>query len=267
MDMHCHVFPAKVARRAAESVADFYQGIRREDMPLLPAAPQDVLEAQERAGIDLSILCSAATTAHQVRPINAFLARCVEESRGRLRSMGTLHPASDDIEGDIQHLLSLGLLGVKFHPEMQKIPLNSYPMLRLFDILNGRLPVLIHTGDRRFPYSNPEQLIPLLKEFPNTRFIGAHMGGFTMWEEATRLLAGRFQNLWVDLSSTACFVGDKALHHMINAYGTKRVLFGTDFPMLDPSQEVSRFLSLPLSEQERADIAWNNAAKLLEISI
>ncbi len=263
LDIHCHVFPSGIARRATKAVADFYGVVQGREVADLSGSLECVLKTQQEAGICLSVLCSAATTPHQVRPINAFLARCVEEGHGRCLAFGTLHPDSDDIAGDIDHMISLGICGVKFHPEMQKCALDSVGMMNLVEAAEDRLPFLLHTGDKRFPYSNPEQLIPLLKAFPHTRFIGAHMGSFQVWGQGAACLPGRFDNLWVDLSSTAMYTGNAALHRMIRSFGAERVLFGTDFPMLEPKTEVRHFLELPLTQREREMIAWDNAAALL----
>ena len=50
-----------------------------------------------------------------------------------------------------------------------------------------------------------------------------------------------------------------------DAYGAERVLFGTDFPMWRPKVEVEKFLAMPLTEEERRIIAWDNGAKLLHL--
>ena len=54
---------------------------------------------------------SVATTPRQVRRINEFIAAEVAQGGGRLTGLGTLHPESEDIAGDVAHLLSLGLRG------------------------------------------------------------------------------------------------------------------------------------------------------------
>ena len=46
------------------------------------------------------------------------------------------------------------------------------------------------------------------------------------------------------------------------AYGTKRVLFGTDYPLWTPESEMERFMKVDLSDAEREDIFYNNAANL-----
>ena len=100
---------------------------------------------------------------------------------------GTLHPDSENVEKDLDYLVELGLKGIKIHPDFQQFALNedkTFEMVR--QISERELPMLIHTGDFRYNYSNPEQFKPLLEAFPDTLFIGAHFGGWSIWEEATR---------------------------------------------------------------------------------
>ena len=49
------------------------------------------------------------------------------------------------------------------------------------------------------------------------------------------------------------------------AYGVRRVLFGTDYPLWAPETEIQRFMQLDLTEQQREDILYNNAAALFNI--
>ena len=139
--------------------------------------------------------------------------------------------------------------------------------MKLYELVGGRVPFLLHTGDPRFSFSNPEQLEPALRAFPETIFVGAHMGGHTFWKDATKVLAGRFDNLYVDISSTFFGVTLEEAASMVWAYGAERVLFGTDFPMWCPKVEVEKFMAMPLTEKERRIIAWDNGAKLLHLDI
>lgn len=263
LDFHCHVYPHTIADKAAEAVARFY-GVRRgTDIAEQGCALADVLQAQAEAGITKTVICSAATVPHQVQHINEFLARKQAQSGGRCLSFGTLHPDSEDVAGDIDHLIDLGLHGVKLHPDMQRFALDEPKAMRLYELAGNRLPFLLHTGDNRYDFSNPEQLLPVLEEFPDTVFIGAHMGGYTVWEDATRLLAGRFENFYVDVSSTMFALPPEKVVDLIHAYGPEHVLFGTDFPMWRQADEVQHFLALPLTPEEKQMIAWDNGARLL----
>jgi len=124
------------------------------------------------------------------------------------------------------------------------------------------LPIMIHCGDFRYEYSNPEQLKPFLEKFPNMLVIGAHFAGWSMWEEATKELAGT-PNLIVDLSSSLYALSPETAKELIHAYGADRVLWATDFPMWESESEMAMFDKIELTEEERNMILYENAAKLL----
>ena len=51
------------------------------------------------------------------------------------------------------------------------------------------------------------------------------------------------------------------------AYGTKKVLFGMDYPMWDPEKELKSFMQLDITEEDREDILYNNAARMFNIEV
>ena len=259
IDAHCHIYPDKIAQKASNSTGAFY------DIPMhMDGKTSTLLEHGLNAGIDHFIVQSVATTPKQVSSINKFIATSVAESAGRFTGLGTLHPDSENIEADVNEIIELGLKGVKLHPDIQRFKLDDYRMLRIYELCEGRLPLLVHTGDHRFDYSNPNRIIPILDIYKNLTFIGAHFGGWSIWEEATSQLKD-YKNFYVDCSSSLYALTPEKARELIMAYGTDRVLFGTDYPMWSPSEEVERFLKIDLTEGERQDILYNNAARLFEI--
>ncbi len=259
IDAHCHIYPDKIAQKASDSTGAFY------DIPMhMDGKTSTLLENGMAAGIDHFIVQSVATTPKQVSSINRFIATSVAESGGRFTGLGTLHPDSEDVEADVNEIIEFGLKGVKLHPDIQRFKLDDYRMLKIYELCEGRLPLLVHTGDNRYDYSNPNRIIPILEIYKNLTFIGAHFGGWSIWEEATSKLKG-YDNFYVDCSSSLYAITPEKAKELIMAYGTDRVLFGTDYPMWSPREEVERFLGIDLNETERQDILYNNAARLFEI--
>lgn len=265
IDIHCHVYPASIGAKATAAINDFYNVEPEGEIGTRPGDPETLLARQKAAGITLSVIHSAAVTPRKVPNINRFIAKTAGESKGKFLGFGTLHPYSETLEEDIAGLCQLGLKGVKLHPDMQGFSLDDPATIEMVKRCGGAFLFLLHTGDARFRYSNPPQLEKLLEACPETTFIGGHMAGYTIWQEATKRLAGRFENLYVDLSSTSFAVTAAEWENMIRAYGTDRVLYGTDFPMWDPKSELEKFLALPFSQQEQADILYNNSARLLHL--
>ena len=255
-DAHCHIYPAKIARKAAAATATFYENLGE----TYDGTVQTLFAKGE--GIDRFLVQSVATKPEQVRSINEFIAAEVAQFPDRLYGFGALHPESETLTEDIAHLRELGLHGVKLHPDIQRFRLDSKECFALCEQCEGVLPLLLHTGDRRYSFSNPEQLLPLLQRFPKLTVIAAHFGGYSVWDEAARRLAGRFENLWVDCSSSFFGMDDSRAKELISAYGAERVLFGTDYPMWNPAQELERFLNLHLPQRDEENILYNNAARL-----
>ncbi len=257
IDAHCHISPAAIARKAADATGRFYDGLPT----TCDGTVRALLEEGRRAGIGRFIVQSVATKPEQVRSINEFIAREMNRHPGVFIGLGTLHPESADIEGDFTHLLELGLHGVKLHPDIQRFKLDDYRCLKIFELCEGRVPVLIHTGDRRFDNSNPNRLLPILQIYRGLTVIGAHFGGYSLWQEAARQLHG-VPNLYVDCSSTMFALDDAAVVELIRLYGADRVLFGTDYPMWSPEAELRHFMKLELSEEERRLILRENAERV-----
>ena len=255
-DAHCHIYPAKIAQKAAAATATFYDNLGE----TYDGTVQTLFAKGE--GIDRFLVQSVATKPEQVRSINEFIAAEVAQFPDRLYGFGALHPESETLTEDIAHLRELGLHGVKLHPDIQRFRLDSKACFALCEQCEGVLPLLLHTGDRRYSFSNPEQLLPLLHRFPRLTVIAAHFGGYSVWDEAARQLAGRFENLWVDCSSSFFAMENERAKELIAAYGAERVLFGTDYPMWNPAQELERFVGLRLPQRDAENILYNNAARL-----
>ena len=92
---------------------------------------------------------------------------------------------------------------------------------------------------------------------------GWHFGGWSIWEKATEILGGR--RIWVDTSSSLYSISPETARRLIDAYGVDHVLFGSDFPMWKPKEELERFMKIPLTNEEREKILWKNAAELLRL--
>ena len=256
IDSHCHIYPDKIAEKAAAGTGNFY------DLPpLLDGKVSTLLAHGGAAGIDHFIVQSVATTPKQVSSINHFIAEAVANSNGRFTGLGTLHPDSEKIKEEVEEILSLGLKGVKLHPDIQGIGINDPRMHKIYKLCEGHLTMLLHTGDHRYDFSNPNQMKPVLEKYPNLTVIGAHFGGWSVWREATEQLKD-YKNFYVDCSSSLYAISPQEAKELIMAYGTDRVLFGTDYPLWKPEIELERFMQIDLTDKEREDILYNNAFKL-----
>lgn len=144
VDCHCHVYPDKIAQKASDSISKFYNLPVRFD-----GRAQTIKRLAREAGITKSIIFSVATKPSQTRSINEFIASEAAECGDMFAGLGTLHPDSDDLEGDMRRLLDLGLRGVKLHPDIQGFKLDDYRCLKYTRYASGRACRFFYTPEIR----------------------------------------------------------------------------------------------------------------------
>lgn len=260
VDAHCHIYPEAIAQRAVAGTDGFY-GLNS----VYKGTVSDLLEKGSNAGVDRFIVQSVATSPKQVKSINEFISREVKAYPDKLTGLGTLHPDSSDIKGDIKHLTELGLKGVKLHPDIQAFKIDDYRCLKIYELCEQmNLPILMHTGDSRYDYSNPNRMLPILEIYTNLTVIGAHLGGWSVWDDAAEKLA-HHKNFYVDTCSCFPFMEKTKALQLIRHYGADKVLFGTDYPMWNFKAELDTIFSLGLDEDEIMCILNTNAKKLFNL--
>ncbi len=259
IDFHAHIFPGKIVEKAVKAIGDFYSFPMEEN-----GTPETLLSLGKVINTRYYVVHSVATTPRQVISINDFIAS-EQAKHEEFVGFATLHPLMENLEEEIERVISLGLHGVKIHPDFQAFALDSEESIRMFKLLEGRLPVLIHTGDCRYQYSNPVRMARALDACPGLVAIGAHFGGYSEWDEAKKYLIGR-ENFYIDTSSALFKLDPEEACSLIREHGVDRTLFGTDYPMWTPEGELERFKKMPLSETEQKAVLFDNAKRLLNLS-
>lgn len=266
IDSHCHIFPDKIAQKATDSIDIFY-GISETGVINgcgFVGTAKALINQCDSVGVDKCLVTSVATTPHHAQSINSFIASEVKLFPERFIGFGSLHPDSETLEEDTEHLIELGLKGVKLHPDIQNFKVDDPKVIKVFEICNKKnLPVLLHTGDSRYDNSNPDRVEKILKLFPDLIIIGAHFGGWSMWDKAPEILC-KYKNFYVDTCSSFYALSKERAREIINIYGADRVIFGTDFPMWKQDEELEFLFSLGLSENDLKCILHDNLAKILE---
>lgn len=258
IDTHAHIYPDKIAQKAAQSIGEFY------DIDMhLDGTVNTLLAAGDEAGVSRFLVHSVAVTWERARSINDFIAASVQAYPERFIGFGSMHPDHPEMDQELDRMLALGLRGVKLHPDFQHFMLDDPKAIRLFEAMAERgLALLAHTGDKRYPYSQPERMARALDRVPRLRAICAHFGGWSVWSDAWKILAGR-GNVYVDCSSSLYAVQPEEAVKIIHRYGADRVFFGSDYPMWSPAEELERFMALPLTQEERELILHRNFERFI----
>ena len=255
-DFHAHIYPEKIAQKAVEGVGHFYSIQMHET-----GTVDRLLEAGDEAGISKFIVHSVATGARQVQSVNDFISETVKAHPDRFVGFGTIHADYEDKCTEIERMISLGLSGVKIHPDSQYFYVDDPRMFEVYEAIEGRLPILVHCGDYRYDYDSPERVRRVLDAFPKLTFIAAHFGGWSVQDLAAEYLLDT--GCYLDCSSSMMYLGAKRSKELIRMYGAERFLFGSDYPMWNPGSELDRLRSLGLTEREMKLMLHDNAEHIL----
>jgi predicted TIM-barrel fold metal-dependent hydrolase len=154
------------------------------------------------------------------------------------------------------------VLGVKFHPSFDRIPVTHPVFEPIFKILQKRrLVALIHSG-RWQEVSHCRYAFQIAKRYPNIHIIVAHMGGNELanTQEAIRL-ARKHPNTYLETSNCRL---NLMIKKAAKTVGEKRILFGTDVPWGSFYANLYTVIETPISEEEKKCIISDNLKSLIE---
>jgi uncharacterized protein len=260
LDVHTHVWPDRIARRALGSPAE---GIRRFGDGTVAGARQSM----ERAGVDRNVCLAVADTPQRLEAANRFVGSLDPEW---FIGFGTVH-AGRSPEDNVRSLRDNRLRGVKIHPLFQGYALDDRRLWDVLDALEGEFVCLFHVGPETAGGENvlatPRMVAEIASAFPRLTIIAAHLGGYHVHDEALEHLIGR-PGIYLDTSWPPSIgsVERALVRAAIERHGHDRVVFGSDWPMADPGAEIAAIRALGFDEATNASILGGTLAELLGVA-
>ena len=263
IDTHTHVYPEVISKKATENLGNFYNFNVYGDGTL-----SDLKENARECGVDGFFLLCVATNPKQVQKVNDTLAENVRLSRQEgfeVAGFAGIHQDYENIPEEVERCISLGLNGIKIHPDIQEVDIDDQRLFSLYECCEGRFPVFFHMGDDRekYRFSEPKKLAKILDRFPKLEVIAAHFGGYKAWNEAKEYLYGR-DNVWYDTSSALWAMTPEKAKELIGLCAEDKVMFGSDYPVMTIPQYLDLFMKIDLTEKQRCDILYNNCKRFLK---
>jgi hypothetical protein len=169
-----------------------------------------------------------------------------------------------------------GVQGFKFHPTLQGFYPNDRNAYVLYEAIaeTGKI-ALFHTGQTgvgagmpggngmRLKYSNPMFIDDVAVDFPDMPIILAHPS--FPWQEEALAIATHKPNVYIDLSGWSPKYFPDILVRYANTILKKKMLFGSDWPMITPERWLADFEKIDIRPEVRNMIIKDNAARLLKL--
>ena len=166
----------------------------------------------------------------------------------------------------------LGFVGAHFYPHWFRMPPDSalcYPIYSRCEELG--IPIMMQVGqnliyqkDVRLPsVAKPILLDQVAIDFPNLVLIGIHIG--VPWTDEMIAMAWKHQNVYIGIDAYAPKHLPASLKHYMNSYGSHKVMFGTDWPVIDPERAVREMHEHEFRADSLEKIMRGNAVRVFRL--
>jgi len=278
IDSHVHIFPEKIKQDRSSYFKNEHEFKLLYDSENAKISNiDDVIESMNRYQVDISVICGFPWhTSEYIKQNNDIVIEAVLKYPDRIKGLACFNTAWDGAAKEIQRCIDAGLSGVGelafYFSGIDKKALQTLkPVMEVLKD-NGNLPCMIHTNEpvgHKYSGKTPvtiAQIYNLAKTFPDNKIILAHWGGgiflYNIMKKETKLV---LKNIWYDTAASPYLYDSQIYDIAAAAQIADKILFGTDFPLLNPDKYYKDLDNSNISSAQKKDILGNNAAIIFKI--
>lgn len=257
IDAHAHVWPDKIAGLALSAN-------RLPDLNARGDGTVGGLTADMSAsGVEMSCCLGIANEARHVDSVNRFVSELSADNRF---GFGTVH-VDLPVEDNIASLRRHGVRAVKIHPLFQNFALDDPRLWAIFEAFGDEFAVITHVGEGGSPETNrlssPKMIADIARQFPALRLMACHFGGYKILDDAEEMLSGADVVLETSWPPSLKTLQPDRVRRLIRNHGAERIVFGSDWPMTSPAEEIEAIQALGLTDDETKRVLGGTLARVL----
>ncbi|MBM3569953.1 MAG: amidohydrolase [Alphaproteobacteria bacterium] len=248
-----------------EIFAPLWRWIRR-SAPTQPVPLSATLAAMDGGGVAKALI-SAWVAPRNVMISNDEVAEFVAQAPDRLIGVGSVDIAKPmQAVREIRRCVEkLGFKAIRVLPWLWEVPPTDrrfYPVYVACCELGVPFCTQIgHTGPLMpSEVGRPIYLDRVALDFPELKIVGGHIG--YPWTDEAIALVTKHDNVYIDTSAYTARRFPAALVEFMRGHGRRKVLFGTNYPMIDPAKALEGLDSLGLDEEAKALFLAGNARRV-----
>ena len=273
IDIVCNLYDREAVRRGQTGLDATFKKQIRMDRRIWGGVPvSDYLRRMDRAGISRSLLVAVRAGDLNVRgsfelPYERVAKVCAKYP-DRFSGLAGVDPTRGIAQlKELDHAVNeLGFVGAHLYPHWFGLAPDHakyYPVYARCAELD--IPImmqighnLVYSAARRLPsVGRPIALDAVAIDFPTLKIIGIHIG--VPWTDEAISMAWKHDNIYLGGDAYAPRHWPRAFVHYANSYGSHKVLFGTDWPVIDPQRAVAEVGALDFRPESYRRLMRENA--------
>jgi uncharacterized protein len=278
IDVHAH---AEISIRDPQPPSIFQAGAKKyfkHEHESAPTIPQIAAYYRER-NMACVIFSVDGERARGIKPVsNEEVAELAAENSDVMIPFASIDPArgAEGVREARRLIEHYGVRGFKFHPQYQEFFPNDRSAYPLYEVIaHAELPALFHTGHSgmgtglpggggiRLKYGNPMDVDDVAVDFPTMPIVLAHPSW--PWQDEALSICLHKPQVYIDLSGWSPKYFPPQLIQYANTQLKKKVLFGTDYPLITPDRWLADFEKIDIRPEVRPLILRENAIDLLKL--
>jgi predicted TIM-barrel fold metal-dependent hydrolase len=270
--------PGEVAIRGRSVGGAFLSKVRVDDRLQRGLSVDEQLAILDEAGVDMALLPAVKAGDTRLRDSWAVpyerIAEVCEQHPDRFRGLAGVDPTLGmaglrELERGVREY---GFVGAHLYPhwfELAPDHARYYPIYAKCCELD--IPILVQVGhclsygtSRTFPnVGRPATLDTVACDFPELKLVGIHLG--YPWTDEMISVAYKHPNVYVGSDAHAPRHWPAEFRRFADSWGQDKVLFGTDFPIIDPRRARREIDELGLRPEARARLFGLNAERVFRL--
>ncbi len=278
IDIVCNLYdPESVKKDQTGIDRNFKQKVRMDPKLWGGITVSDYLRKMDRAGIERSLLIAVRAGDLNVRgsfelPYERVAKVCAKHP-DRFSGLAGVDPTRGIAQlKDLDYAVNeLGFVGAHLYPHWFGLAPDHaryYPIYARCEELG--IPIMMQIGhnlvyskERRLPsVGRPITLDAVAIDFPTLKLLGIHIG--VPWTDEAISMAWKHDNVYLAGDAYAPKHWPASFVHYANTYGSHKVLFGTDWPVIDPERAVAEVAALNLWPESHAKLMRENALAVFD---
>ena len=279
IDIVCNPFTPHAVQNGHTGLdEDFKKQVRMPEEMRGGVTMEDYIVKMDKAGIERSLMI--AVRAGDINKKGGFelpyedVHEMCQQWPDRLSGLAGIDPYRGmqglrDLEKAVK---DYGFVGAHLYPHWCEIPPNDakfYPYYAKCCELD--IPIMMQVGhnlvysrQRRLPsVGKPILLDQVAIDFPELKLIGIHIG--VPWTDEMISMCWKHENIYTAGDAYAPKHWPPQFVHYANTYGKEKVMFGTDWPVIDPERAVREIDELGMREESKQLMMRDNALRVFNL--
>ena len=275
VDFHTHVFSPKAnANREKYCAYDACFKVLYSNPSTKLRTAEDLVASMDECGIGKSVVLNIGWVNQDLCiESNEYILESVSKYPDRLVGFCSIQPLEKrGALKELERCLSNGAKGVgELRPDIQGFDLYDVKLMQpLIEMLIEKNSILLlHSSEpvgHRYQGKGdltPGILYKFIEMYPKLKVVLAHWGGGLPFYELMPEVAMTLMNTSYDTAATLFLYRLQIFKYMVDIVGSKKILYGSDWPLLDQQKIKNQMDSAGLSDFERENICYRNAFRVL----